>query len=307
MPGEFPFAAEPVAPAHAGALRKAFAAAGKRAWCYYLPFLYCYSLPPGRVVFFAEEAGAHLLLVRRNTPDGPQADLLIPPVPFSADVLDAVLAGLLRANAGRPARVLWVDEDDAHRLPEDRFSVRLKDTEYVYDPARVAAAEGRAYRDLRKRLSRFCRETRARFRTMETADVAACHQLLRHWRRRQGRKHGFLLDWGYTRAALDRYGQWGYEDLQGWCVEVSGRIAAFGMGGQMQPDMANFFVAKSDPDIRGLSEYLRWNVYQNLRDYRFVNDAGDLGLPGLRQHKEKFRPVARIPVYTVEQRAEEAL
>ena len=135
---------------------------------------------------------------------------------------------------------------------------------------------------------------------MTLGDAPACEQLLRYWRRRQGRKHGFLLDWGYTRAALERYGAWSREDLQGWCVELDGRLAAFGMGGRMQGGVANFFVAKADPDVWGLSEYLRWEVYRCLSKFQLVNDAGDLGLPGLRQHKQKFRPVAFLPIYVAE-------
>ena len=306
MAGEFPFPAEPIAPAHARDLSGAFSAASKRAWCYYPPFLCCYSLPPGREVFVAERRGAVLLLVRRNTPDGPRADLLVPPLPLSVDVLESVLEDLRALNVSRPARILWADEEDVSRLPTDRFSHRLKDSEYLYDPSRIAEARGRPYRDLRKRLNRFRRCVPSRFHEMGAGDIAGCQDLLRHWRRRQGRKHGFLLDWGYTRAALDRYGEWGREDLQGWCVEVEGRVAAFAMGGRMQDDLANFFVAKTDPDVPGLSEYLRWEVYRSLSHYPLVNDAGDLGLPGLRRHKQKFRPVGRLSVYTADVRPKEA-
>ena len=300
MPGDFPFPAEPIAPMHAARLRKAFSAASKRAWCYYPPFLCCYSLPPGREVFVVKRGNAICLLVRRGGPDGSQTDLLVPPLPFSNALLDSVLSDLKAVNGSRSARILWVDEEDAHRLPAGRFEVRPKDTDYLYDPARIAAASGRPYRDLRKRLNRFGRSVRAHFRELHSGDIPACLDLLKHWRRRQGRKRSFLLDWGYTRAALERYGAWQREDLQGWCVEIDGRVAAFAMGGRMQADLANFFVAKTDPDIRGLSEYLRWEVYRSLSDYQFVNDAGDLGLPGLRQHKRKFRPVERLPVYTAE-------
>ena len=259
MPGEFPFEAEPIAPEHTGRLRWAFSRAAKQAWCYYVPFLCCYSLPPGREVFVVERDRTVCLLVRRQTPNGPQTDLVIPPIPFSEGGLDALLKDLEGVN-DRPVRILWVDEEDARRLGSARFTFRLKDREYLYDPARVAAASGRPYRDLRKRLRRFERRIPARFREMATGDIPACQALLRHWRRRQGRKHPFLLDWGYTKAALDRYGAWMREDLQGWCVEAEGRVVAFAMGGRMQGGLAHFFIAKTDPDIWGLSEYLRWQV-----------------------------------------------
>lgn len=302
---KLPFDAEPVGPEHTARLRRAFAAADKRCWCYYAPFLCCFSLPPGREVFVAEQDGALWLPVRRSGRWGARLDLLVPPIPFSDGALLEVMAEFRVANRGKPPRVLWVDGADAEQLPADRFSVRPKDAEYLYEPARVAAASGRPYRDLRKRLNRFRREARAEFREMRPEDVPACEALLRHWRGRQGRRRPFLLDWWYTRAALERYGAWPEEDLQGWCVTVEGRVAAFAMAGRMQAGLANFFIAKADPDVRGLSDYLRWAVCGTLSDYALINDAGDLGLPGLRQHKQKFRPVAKLPVYSAEARGEE--
>jgi len=132
---------------------------------------------------------------------------------------------------------------------------------------------------------------------MHHKDIPACHDLLIHWRKQQGRKRPFLLDWGYTKAALDRYGMWSPEDLQGWCLEIGDRLVGFAMAGAIQRNLANFFVAKADPGIYGASEMLRYKVFQSLTDYEIVNDAGDLGLPGLRQHKQKFRPVARLKIY----------
>ena len=75
------------------------------------------------------------------------------------------------------------------------------------------------------------------------------------------------------------------------------------MAGRIRQDLGQFFIAKSDLGVRGLSEYLRWQVFRSMSDYDLVNDGGDLGLPGLRRHKLKFRPVGRIPVYTAVGRA----
>jgi hypothetical protein len=292
--------AEPVGPGHADRLGRAFAAADKRLWCYFAPFIGCYSLPPGREVLLFRHEGSLWLLVRRRRDEEDQVDLLVPPLPMPVAGLGGALDALLAYNQGRHPRILWVDEADAARIPRDRFRLEPKDREYLYDPRVVAAASGRPFRDLRKRVSRFRRSHMPEFRELAPSDGRACEQLLRHWRRRQGRKHGFLLDWGYTRAAVERYGPWSREGLQGWCVELDGRVAAFGMAGRMQEEVASFFIAKADPDVWGLSEYLRWEIYRCLSKFQLVNDAGDLGLPGLRQHKMKFRPVAYLTAYAAE-------
>ena len=294
-----PFEAEPIHPRHTRRLQGIFASAGKSAWCFYAPFLCCFSLAPARQVFVAEHHGALWLPLRRVDRSGRAwFDLVAPPIPLSAEPLDAVLNEMREVNGGRHPRILWLDEADRLRLPPGRLEIRLKSREYLYDPSKVAEAAGRPYRDLRKKLRRFRRGSDPHFREMTPEDVTSCEALLRHWRNRQGRKRDFLLDWGYTRSALSNYGRWTSEELQGWCVELTGRIAAFAFAGRMRAGLANFFVAKTDPEVRGLSEFLRMEVYRALTGFDLVNDAGDLGIPGLRQHKRKFRPVERIPVYS---------
>jgi hypothetical protein len=291
---------DPITPAHADILRIAFAEADKKAWCYFPPFLCAFSLPPNRIVRVLERGNCLCLLVER--PDG--IDLLCPPVPFVADVFEGLIDELMLFNAERSTRVLWVDATDAAHLRDTRFVLKQKDAEYLYDPGLIGRMEGPGYRDLRKRVHRFEREHVAQFRELLAEDIASCHLLLKYWRKRQGRKHSFLLDWGYTRAALDGFSDWKNELFQGWCVELDGQIKAFALVGEMQPRLAQFFVAKTDPDILGLSEFLRWRVYQQLSAYALVNDAGDLGLAGLRQFKMKFRPVDRVPVFSAEVRKE---
>ncbi len=302
-------AATPISPGrHGDAIRAAVETHGKSAWCYYVPFLCCYSLPPGREVRVVERDGALCLLVVHEGRRGRGADLMVPPLPLQIDTLQGLADELRPLNQDRPPRILWVDGDDRERLESAGFEVRPKEREYLYVPHAVADAQGRGYRDLRKRLRRFDRSYGgARFRRMEPEDAAGCHALLKHWRRRQGRRHPFLLDWGYTRAAVDRYADFSRDLLEGWCVEVGSRIAAFAMAGPIREGLASFFVAKADPELHGLSEYLRWRVFGELSGWATVNDAGDLDLPGIRQHKAKFRPVEYSTVFTAIAGATETL
>ena len=288
--------AEPITPRHTRWLRTMFSSAAKRAWCYYPVFMCCYSLAPRRRVYVMERDGAVWLPIRRETPEGPQVDLLVPPVPFSSEALDSFAEEAGRSNR-RPLRVQWVDGSDACQITAEVFSLGPKGSEYVYDPRQLAAVKGRGYRDVRKRVNRVRRLGSTRLREMDAQDRAACMEFLEYWRRRRGRRNGFLLDWGYTRAAIERCDQWGPDELQGWCFSIGGRMAGFALAGGITEDTASFFVLKTDPDIAGLAEYMRWEVCRALSTFQRVNDAGDLGLPGLRQHKRKLRPVELLPVY----------
>ncbi len=286
----------PIDPTHGEYLREVFLRANKRAWCYFSPFLCAFSLAPNRIVCLDEFAGSTCLFVQR--PNG--IDLLLPPLPCDADALERVLDTLADHQKGRVPRILWMDACDAQHVNTERFELREKDAEYIYDPSQIALTKGRGFRDVRKRVRRFERAHRFHFRPLNSSDMPHCIALLKYWRRRQGRRYPFLLDWGYTLAALGQFHCWSEDMLRGWCVEIAGRIEAFALAGDIQPDLAHFFVAKANPDVPDLSYFLRWQIYGELSAYRRVNDAGDLGLSGLRQFKQKFRPVDRWRVFFAE-------
>jgi len=286
-----------IVPGDTSWLFNTFDAAGKRAWCYYGPFLTCYHLPPGRSVFVGTFESTTCLLTKTERKQVVY-NFIVPPVPFDVDVTRRLI-GEIEDRTGVYPRVQWCDAEDAERASDIGMVAQEKEKEYFYDPAKISALEGSRYKELRKRIRRLDRDHSPVFRELGEADIAGCHQLLNHWRKVQGRKHSFLLDWGYTRAALDRFSDWGVQDLGGWCLEVRGQLAAFALAGRMASDQACFFVAKADPDFSGISDFLRYRVYQALSGFRLVNDAGDLDLPGLRQHKRRFRPVELRPVYTL--------
>ncbi len=280
--------------------KSSFIAHRKRVWCYYVPFLLSYNLPPDRPLLWCLCEESLCLFVRRRGREGTRVDLMFPPLPCSDGALRACLDLAGRENSDRVLRVLWADVEDADRLRAAGFEVAFKEEEYLYDPSAVAEAAGPPFRDLRKRVRRFERECPHTFRRMTADDRAGCEALLKVWRRLQGRKRSFLLDWGYTRVALGLVGRIPETDMSGWVVETGDEIKAFALAGEMGADLGNFFVVKSDPSVRGLSEFLRWRVCGEMKPFALLNDAGDLGLPGLRQHKMKFRPVEMMPVYSAQ-------
>lgn len=297
---EGPLNGRPIEASRTVELRTLFEAHGKRIWCYFVPFLCCYSLPPNRVVRVSEWEGSTWISAHSEGRKGKRVNLVVPPLPFTGEAWTQGRLALEEMNQGQSPRILWADEEDAAIGADLGMRAEEKENEYVYDPEAVSALAGRGFRDLRKRISRFRREVGGRVRPLVAADAPVCDGLLRHWRRRQGRKHPFLLDWGYTRAAVDRFADWGVEDLRGWVLEDGDRLLGFAMAGPLNAEEACFFVAKSDPDVRGASEFLRVAVYEALSDYRKVNDAGDLGLPGLRRYKQKFRPIESVTTYSLE-------
>ncbi len=228
-------------------------------------------------------------------------DLVLPPCPLSGSAFQAI-EGILQDSSQEFLRILWVDKEDASLLQSEfdlRLTLHLKDREYLYDPKLISRLQGKGYRDVRKKIN-FTKRLNPKFRRMKMSDVSSARSLHERWRNLQGRSRDFLVDWGYTKAALSNLHIFNEGDIDAWCVEIGRDLVAFALTGPIDEKTACFFVAKTDIQINGLSEYLRWNVYRQLSNYMVVNDAGDLGISGLEQFKRKFRPIGFNNTYTAQ-------
>ncbi len=285
--------------------RETFSENRKKTWCYYFPFIFCYGASPSRDIFWMKISGCLCVFVVNHRPEGVRMNMFFPPLPFSDSALVQCTELMNSFNEDKEGRILWVDRCD--KVAMDKMGVcylRWKEAEYIYDPKKIVQMEGSAYSDLRKRIRRTEKDYKVLCRKMGKEDVDGCMEIMRAWRK--AKRHGRegrslrLLDWAYTRSALEYYAK--VPDLSGWVAEIDGKIRGFWMGGRMWEEMANFFVSKGDLDIKGLSEYTRYCFFSEMRKFELVNDASDLGSAGLRQFKRKFRPVETVDVYTADQR-----
>ena len=197
-------------------------------------------------------------------------------------------------------RFLWVDERDKKKLENyfgNQIEIEKKSSEYIFDPKKNHSLEGSEFRDIRKKINSV-KKYQPQFSSLNPTDIPEVLDLLKNWRKLQGRKNSFLLDWGYTNSAVENIFDLDSSIIKAWKVEISSEIVAVGMAGKINEEIANMFIAKTNMNIKGLSEFLRWRMFCELKEFSFVNDASDLGLTGLRQHKMKFRPVAFQPIYT---------
>lgn len=280
-------------------LKEIFNHRARDSWAYFAPFLACYSLPPRRQLFLLKKRDIFCLFQYSTRANTRRIDLVIPPNILNAEVKEYLLQ-IKEYFRQSIIRILWIDSSDVATLEEifkENIEIQEKENEYIYDPKDVYALSGRKFRDLRKRINSVSSRNPIFFE-LQNEDVWAAMDILEKWRNVQGRKNNFLYDWGYTRAALNSIGQFDDDDVKSWGLEIDKKLVGFSMAGPIDRNIACFFVAKTIIGPKGLSEYLRWKTFGELRNYEFVNDAGDLGIPGLRQYKRKFRPFKMNTVYT---------
>ena len=276
----------------------------KESWVYFIPFLLSYNLHPKRSLYYADIFDMTIIFQHLKSNSHERIDFVIPPFRLNSQSLKSldIIIQLVKDQLDQDSiRILWVDKADKNCLSEyfgNRLAIEKEEHEYLYDVKSVINMDGPDFKDLRKSVNKVEKQF-PEFKKMEYEDLDEAMELLKNWRKVQGRKNDFLLDWGYTKKALMIFKEFSNEDLYAWCIKIDNKMVGFAMAGPITKDVVNFFIIKTDIDISGLSLYLRWRVLRELKEFSVVNDASDLGIPGLKQHKMKLRPFDYNTVFTV--------
>jgi hypothetical protein len=89
-------------------------------------------------------------------------------------------------------------------------------------------------------------------------------------------------------------------ELVGAVIETAGRVAAFSIGGRLNPETAVIHIEIVHPDYEGLSQLInREFVRREWADCRFINREQDCGLPGLRRAKMSYSPHHLVEKYNL--------
>jgi hypothetical protein len=86
----------------------------------------------------------------------------------------------------------------------------------------------------------------------------------------------------------------------GASIRVDGRIEAFAVGSQLNPDTAMVIAEKANSEIRGLYQVMNQMFCENtLSGYAWVNREQDAGDAGLRRAKLSYCPHHMVAKYRV--------
>ena len=275
----------------------------QKAWCYYFPFLYFWSLSKNREVLMEEVAGSLCIYVLRsfNRQQNPKLDLYFPPIPFNAKALEHALHRIYQYRGKRAAKIFWVDREDVIRIRRHKQFNHLKfmfrSKEYMYQVDKYRTLSGRAFKYLRREISRSERIQGLRVEAYTPDHKEACLALLKKWKDESKEKYENIEDSTYTKNCLRYSTQFEAPDLRGMVFYIHDELKAFGFVGEIPGVLGNAFIGKSDSRVQGLFYYMKYRLLCTLSDNTLVNDSSDLGNPGLQFSKDKFRPVMMHKVY----------
>jgi uncharacterized protein len=248
--------------------------------------------------------GDHLLL---SSTVGGETRFRFPVGSYDEEITGELLRFSLREGGSTPF-VVFNGEDRAYLAglcPELVLHPFRNFFEYVYRTADLATLPGKPYLTIRHQLNRFRRNCSSVTEALGPGNRAEVREFLGRW-----------CDWRDCEGdpvlskereaihfALDHQEELGLGGLlirvqDGTGGVAAGRIGAMAIFQELSPDTAVVHFEKGLPDCEGIYRAVNQETALLLRDrFPFINRESDLGVPGLREAKERYHPHHMVGVY----------
>ncbi|MBR6772429.1 MAG: DUF2156 domain-containing protein [Clostridia bacterium] len=179
-------------------------------------------------------------------------------------------------------------------LPSEsfEFTPRRDRADYIYSAEKLATLSGKKYHSKRNFINRFnlTYGARAEIAPITAKDIPEVAEYSRIWCEANGCRHGEGLE-EEACAISTALKNWESLELTGALLRLDGKVCAFNFASPLTEDTADVHVEKADDCIEGAYAVINNALAKMLYPkYRFLNREEDLGLPGLRQAKESYRP-----------------
>ncbi|RMH31158.1 MAG: DUF2156 domain-containing protein [Nitrospirae bacterium] len=187
------------------------------------------------------------------------------------------------------------------------YRLTLKDPDYCYRTADLAALRGQAFKSQRAACNRLSRTHRVHYVPYRRDDREACLAVLDRWIL-QKRQSLASSNPDMNAGAVDMLGDAArahrvaleYDDalgLVGRVVRVDGVIAGYTFGFERSSDVFCVLLEVADRTITGLAQFLFRELCREMQRYPLLNTMDDAGLSRLAASKRLYRPCRLVPAY----------
>lgn len=171
--------------------------------------------------------------------------------------------------------------------------------DYVYRVTELAELRGKKYQNIRKELNRFRQRCSYRVEEIGRENIAEVEEFVQRW-----------CDWkdcdsspvlaAERDALLFAIRHFATLGLMGLLIRVDQEVGAISLFEPMNQDTVLVHFEKGLPDCEGIYKAINAETSARLKGrYNFINRESDLGIPGLREAKERYHPHHMIPVFLV--------
>ncbi|QAT16318.1 hypothetical protein BU251_00465 [Candidatus Velamenicoccus archaeovorus] len=213
-----------------------------------------------------------------------------------------VVEQCLGSSAGAPVVFVRLPEETAVPLQASgRFAVKEERDhfDYLYRTSDLIGLKGAAYDGKRNFIKRFKETCAFEFIEMKREDVESCLSFQEEWclakdcQRTEGLAH--------EREAVEEIlGNFEGLGVRGAMIRVGGKVEAVTIGEALNPRTFVIHIEKANDVCTGIYQAInQMFCAAAAAGFDFVNREQDLGVPGLRQAKESYKPCAMVKKYTL--------
>lgn len=239
----------------------------------------------------ARQGGAVLVVSRRKE----RLDVFDPLC--APDEKGDVIERCLSLPDGAPVVFVRLPEETVAPLQASgRFTVteQRDHFDYLYRTRDLIDLKGAAYDGKRNFIRRFKEACVFEFAEMKKEDVEGCLYFEEEWcqakdcQRTEGLAHE-------REAAREILGHFEGLGVKGAMIRVGGKVEAVAIGEALNPRTFVVHIEKANDACPGIYQAINQMFCAGAaRGFDFVNREQDLGVPGLRQAKESYRPCAMV-------------
>jgi len=223
-----------------------------------------------------------------------------PPIgPPSIEVFQEVLD--LSEREGWDPKISMMGEQTKEWMKESFSDLKYEPDrdyfDYIYLTSDLSDLPGKSYLKVRNYLNKFRKTNEHSVEPISTSNLNEAKDFLIKWCEQKGcQDDPFLMqERQATFHALDDIFELGMEGL---VIRVDGEVQAFSIFEQMREDMAVIHYEKANSEIVGLYQAINNEAARFLSGrYRYLDRESDMGVPGLRRAKEKYRPHHMLEIH----------
>jgi len=191
--------------------------------------------------------------------------------------------------------------EELAKYPDADFEISSdrNNSDYVYLAQDLINLSGRKFHGKKNHLNQFYKDyPTAEYLPITCEIIPQCREVLKNWYENHEDPDDIFV--GQEKDAINEiFDNFDEFKLKGGAILLGGKIVAFTFGEQLNKDTAVIHVEKADPEIRGAYTAINQNFIANeWANMTYINREEDMGLDGLRQAKESYRPVKMVDKFS---------
>ena len=168
--------------------------------------------------------------------------------------------------------------------------------DYVYSVEELTNLSGKRFHGKKNHVNKFKRLYDWEYRSITSENVSECVHVFEQWYQNKAEEIPGLDE--EHEAVMELFQNWDKLDVRGGSLWVDGNMIAFSVGEPLCGKMAVIHLEHADTAYEGAFAMMNQQfLAHEWQGFTYVNREEDMGIPGMRQAKESYRPVFMVKKY----------